>query len=61
MEPPDEETQLRGFPWVVVRLRCPWRRRGGSYRVADIAAEHGSRITIGVIAVAFMEGCEWRP
>lgn len=61
MEPPDEETALRDYPWVVVRLRCPWCRRGGNYKLADIAAKHGSRITIGSIVVAFMEGCEWRP
>ncbi len=61
MEPPDEETQLRDFPWVIVRLRCPWCRRGGDYRLADVASKHGSRTTIGRIVIAFMEECEWRP
>jgi hypothetical protein len=58
---PTESTNLRDYPWVVVRLRCHFCRRGGDYRLADIAAKHGPYITMGRIVFAFVGGCRWAP
>lgn len=52
---------LRDFPCVVVRLRCLFCRRGGDYRTADVAAKHGSYITMGRIIVAFVQTCAYSP
>lgn len=58
---PTEDTPLRDYPWIVVRLRCHFCRRGGDYRLADIVAKHGPRITMGRIVVGFVGGCHWAP
>lgn len=58
---PTEETELRDFPWTVLHLSCHYCRRGGSYRVADIAAKHGSRISVGGIVIAFIGTCAYSP
>jgi hypothetical protein len=61
MEPLTEHTELRDWPWVELRLACHFCRRGGSYRVADIAGKHGSRITVGRIVIAFICTCAYSP
>jgi len=52
---------LRDFPWVVVRLRCYFCRRGGDARLAVLAAKYGPYITMGRLLVEFIDGCAWAP
>ncbi|MBN9443706.1 hypothetical protein [Bosea sp. (in: a-proteobacteria)] len=52
---------LRNWPWVVVRMRCHFCRRGGDARLAVLAAKHGPYITMGRLLVEFMKGCAWAP
>lgn len=61
MKPPDEFTELRGWPWVTLSLACHFCKRGGTYRVADIAAKHGSHISIGQIVIGFIGTCAYSP
>lgn len=61
MKPPDDHTELRDWPWRTLRLACHFCRRGGTYRVADIAAKHGSRITVRRIVIAFISTCAYSP
>lgn len=61
MKPPDEFTELRGWPWVTLSLACHFCRRGGTYRIADIAAKHGSHISIGQIVIGFISTCAYSP
>lgn len=52
---------LRDFPWVVVRMRCHFCRRGGDARLAVLSAKHGPYITMGRLIVEFMKECAWAP
>ena len=61
MEPPDEETLLRDYPWVVVRVRCYFCRRCGDARLAVLAAKHGPYISMGRLIIETMKDCEWAP
>lgn len=60
-ERPTEATLLRDYPWVVVRLRCHFCRRGGDARLAVLAAKYGPYITMGRLVIEFIAGCEWAP
>lgn len=59
--PPTESTMLRDFPWVVVRLRCHFCKRGGDARLAVLSAKYGPYITMGRLIVEFIDGCAWAP
>lgn len=59
--PPTDATMLRDFPWVVVRMRCHFCRRGGDARLAVLSAKHGPYITMGRLVVEFMKDCAWAP
>lgn len=61
MKPPDEGTMLRDFPWVVVRMRCYFCRRGGDVRPAVYAEKYGAYATVGHLVIEFIKGCEWAP
>ncbi|MCO5092085.1 hypothetical protein [Bosea sp. (in: a-proteobacteria)] len=61
MKPPDEGTMLRDFPWVVVRMRCHFCRRGGDVRLAVYAEKYGAYATVGHLVIEFIKGCEWAP
>lgn len=60
-EPPDEDTLLRRYPWVVVRFACHFCRRGGDVRLAVLAAKYGADVTMGRLVSRFIAGCEWAP
>lgn len=59
--PPTEATMLRDFPWVVVRMRCHFCKRGGDARLAVLSAKYGPYITMGRLVVEFIDGCAWAP
>lgn len=59
--PPTDSTMLRDYPWVVVRMRCHFCRRGGDVRLAVYAAKYGPYITLGRLVVEFIKGCKWSP
>lgn len=52
---------LRDYPWVVVRMRCHFCRRGGDVRLAVFAEKYGAYATLGRLVVEFIKGCEWAP
>jgi hypothetical protein len=52
---------LRDYPWVVVRMRCHFCRRGGDVRLAVYAAKYGAYATLGHLVIEFIKGCEWAP
>lgn len=58
---PTEATLLRDYPWVVVRMRCHFCKRGGDARLAVLAAKYGPYITMGRLVIAFMKECTWAP
>lgn len=58
---PTEATLLRDYPWVVVRVRCHFCKRGGDARLAVLAAKHGPYITMGRLIVETMKECPWAP
>lgn len=59
--PPTEATMLRDYPWVVVRMRCHFCRRGGDVRLAVYAEKYGAYSTLGQLVIEFIKGCEWAP
>ena len=59
--PPTEATMLRDFPWVVVRIRCHFCRRGGDARLAVLAAKFGPYISMRRLVIEFMKECVWAP
>lgn len=52
---------LRDYPWVVVRMRCHFCRRGGDVRLAIYADKYGAYATLGQMVIEFIKGCEWAP
>ncbi len=60
MEPPNKETELRDFPWVVVRFRCYYCRRSGDARLASLAWRYGAHATLAELVALFREPCPWR-
>lgn len=52
---------LRDYPWVVVRVRCHFCKRGGDARLAVLAAKHGPYISMGRLIIEIMKACAWAP
>ena len=56
---PDLSTDLMSWPYVVIRFRCDFCRRGRDARLVLCAVHYGPRATIGEILDAFRGKC-WR-
>lgn len=52
---------MRDYPWVVVRVRCHFCKRGGDARLAVLSAKHGPYITMGRLIIEVMKECAWAP
>ena len=61
MKPPNDQTALRDFPWVVVRFRCHYCQRAGNYRLASLAWRFGENTTLAIILSKFTSLCPWDP
>lgn len=61
MEPPNEETSLLDFPWVVVRFRCQFCRRSRDARLATLAWLYGEHATLRWLLSEFRKPCAWSP
>lgn len=61
MEPPNEDTSLLNFPWVVVRFRCHFCKRSKDARTAGLASDFGEHMTLKLLLSAFIKGCRWDP
>lgn len=59
--PPDLDMPLRDFPWVILRFRCQYCRRGGDSRLAVLAWRHGAHATLRDLLDIFMSRCPWDP
>jgi hypothetical protein len=56
----DPRDCLALYPFVVVRIACRVCSRGGSYRLARLAAKFGSEISLGDLTERFSYDCPWR-
>lgn len=61
MEPPNEDTALLDFPWVVVRFRCHFCKRSKDARLAGLARDFGEHTTLGLLLSEFVRRCRWDP
>lgn len=52
--------RLSDYPWVVVRLRCRYCQRQGSYRLARLAAKFGAEIGLEDLLDKLAFDCPWR-
>ncbi len=59
--PPDEDTDLLHYPWVVIRFRCHYCERAADSRLAACVARFGTRATLGQLIDRFVAGCAWDP
>lgn len=55
--PPDEDTTLEHFPWVVIRFRCTLCKRWADARLAKVACKFGHGETIGALVRRFTSTC----
>lgn len=60
MKPPNENTELRDSPWVVVRFRCHYCQRQANKRLAALAWHYGIHATLSQLVGAFRQPCPWR-
>src|ERR1700744_1853933 len=58
--PMDKRDCLAPYPFVVVRIACRVCPRGGSYRLARLAAKYGPEISLGDLMERFSHDCLWR-
>jgi hypothetical protein len=56
----DDRDCLALYPFVVVRIVCRVCSRGGSYRLARLAAKFGPEITLRDLLQRFSYDCLWR-
>jgi hypothetical protein len=56
----DKRDCLAHYPFVVVRIACRICPRGGSYRLARLAAKYGPEISLGDLMERFSNDCLWR-
>jgi hypothetical protein len=61
MEPPNEDTSLLDFPWVVVRFRCHFCTRSKDARLAGLAWLYGEHATLRWLLGQFRKPCAWNP
>jgi hypothetical protein len=55
------ETDLRHYPWIVLRFRCDYCRRWADGGLAACAEKFGAATTLAEMLERFMMGCPWRP
>lgn len=60
-EPPDGETTLEHYPWVLVRFRCTRCRRYGDARLARLAEKFGATEKLAALVERFHATCPHRP
>jgi len=60
MAPPNKDTELRDFPWVVVRFSCYYCRRRANKRLAALVWHYGMHATLAQLVAAFRRPCPWR-
>lgn len=58
-DPPGSETELRYYPWVVIRFRCIYCARQADARTAACAARYGHKMPVGYLVQQFRKGCQW--
>lgn len=58
--PPDADTTLEHYPWIIVRFRCRRCRRYADARLARLAEKFGSAETIGGLVERFLSSCPGR-
>ena len=56
---PTLETELREYPYVLIRFRCDYCRRRADVRSVACAAKYGHRVTMGYLLARFRRGCKW--
>ena len=61
MKPPDKDTALVDFPWVVVRFRCQFCKRSKDARLAGLAWLYGENATLEWLLGEFRRPCAWNP
>ncbi len=59
--PPDHDTTLLHYPWVLIRFRCHYCERAIDARLASCVAKFGLRATLGELIDRFVAGCAWDP
>lgn len=58
--PPSIETDLRHYPWIVLRFRCDYCKRWADGGLAACAEKFGAATTLGELLKLFMSKCAWR-
>lgn len=61
MDPPNEDTSMIDFPWLVVRFRCHFCTRGKDARLAGLAWLYGENATQKWLLAEFRKPCAWDP
>jgi hypothetical protein len=56
----DDRDCLAFYPFVVVRIACRVCSRGGSYRLARLAAKFGPEVSLRDLTERFSYDCLWR-
>lgn len=59
--PPTLETDLRHYPWIVIRFRCDYCKRWGDAGLAACAEKYGAQARLRELLDVFISGCPWRP
>jgi hypothetical protein len=57
--PPDFDTILLNYPWIVIRFRCQYCERSRDARLAACVARFGTRCTLRRLLDQFVMGCPW--
>lgn len=60
MNPPNDQTELRDFPWIVMRFRCHYCQRQADVRLASLAWRYGIHATVSQLVSRFRLPCPWR-
>ena len=60
MIPPNDQTELRDFPWIVMRFRCHYCQRQADVRLASLAWRYGIYATVSQLIARFRLPCPWR-
>lgn len=60
-EPPDLDTPLGRYPWIVLRLRCHVCERRADVRLTACVARYGYGVPLGLVLRRFMAACPYDP
>ncbi|KFC63953.1 hypothetical protein FG93_05463 [Bosea sp. LC85] len=58
--PPTLDTDLRHYPWIVIRFRCNYCKRWADGGLAACAEKFGAAMTLGDLLEMFRGRCAWR-